>query len=313
MACLQLFYGVGRDTEEGRAGRGRFERQGWCGRCRCLMAVGEECKGCVVFAGRVAEEEETRAERKETAERDFFSGGGGGDVYSVPAGAWDGPDGENGGYVDYVDFLFGEEEDGGEDEQGAWGGEGMVVVEELVEEHGVEEPAQPPPVRFRPVYPGDEDGQPPSTNLLESIEIWLTYKSLLGATVSRTVAVAGESAASSPAREALRLVSSSREAEEEEQWEVPPEEEQREVPPPSSDKRLRSVEVWLTYKNLLGTTVSTVAGAGELAGSAPAARESLRLVTREAEGGGDEQREVSRRRSWLLALLGRREWRTVMT
>lgn len=254
MACLQLFYGVGRDTEEGREARERFERQGWCDLCRCLRVIGEgeRCEGCVVFGERIAAEEEMRAERREVAGRDFFAGndgGGDGDVY-VPAGAWYAPGG-NGGYVDYVDFLFGEEDDG-------VGREGMA--EEVVEEHGVEEPAQPPPVRFRPEYPGDEDGRPPTDKMLKSIEIWLTYKSLLGATVSTTVAVAvagQSSAASGPAREALRLVSSR--------------ESQAEV----------------------GGDDETEAVAAE--------------VRRPSEDSG------SRRRSWLLALLGRRKWRTLLT
>lgn len=269
MACLQLFYGVGRDTQEGREGRGRFERQGWCELCRCLRGIGEgeKCEGCVVFGERVAAEEEMRAERRETAGRDFFAeggGGGGGDgpEYYVPAGAWDAPGG-NGGYVDYVEFLWGEEDGGG-----AWGGEGVVeeveeeehegVVEEVEEYEGVveeeEEPALPPPVRYHPVYPGDEPGRPPTDKMLKSIEIWLTYKSLLGATVS-TVAGAGESsAASGPAREALRLVSS----------------------------RGPQVEVGGDDE-----TEAVVRGASEDSGS--------------------------RRRSWLLALLGRREWRTLLT
>lgn len=254
MACLQLFYGVGRDTQEGREGRGRFERQGWCELCRCLRGIGEgeKCEGCVVFGERVAAEEEMRAERREVAGRDFFAeGGGDGPEYYVPAGAWDAPGG-NGGYVDYVEFLWGGEDGGGVV------GEEVEEVEEEVEEdvadHVVDEPAHTPPVRYHPVYPGDEPGRPPTDKMLKSIEIWLTYKSLLGATVS-TVAGAGESsAASGPAREALRLVSSR-----EPQAEVGGDDE----------------------------TEAVVRGASEDSGS--------------------------RRRSWLLALLGRREWRTLLT
>ncbi|KAK0641295.1 hypothetical protein B0T16DRAFT_213277 [Cercophora newfieldiana] len=53
-ACLQLFYGRGSGTEEGKSALLRFKKQGVCYRCKKMRFWDEECEGCAIRDAEVA-------------------------------------------------------------------------------------------------------------------------------------------------------------------------------------------------------------------------------------------------------------------
>jgi len=215
-ACLQLFYGQGKDTEAGQAAWLRFKRQGVCTRCRKMRYWDEECEGCLIDAERLAEKDRQAAvKRKQRGERDSREDAV--DVLCAPdPGVADWLDtvglsdewpwvhntrtvvveeGDNDESENYPDIDFEGDILGGEFL--AWTRlvglsdaeeEGVLLVNDFNNQTSQQpsQPSQPPQT--------DNDTQ----SLSRGFEVWLLYNRLLGRTTSDASATEASTSQSAP-------------------------------------------------------------------------------------------------------------------